>query len=47
MMSSEFGKILKVSIFGQSHGEGIGVVIDGLPPGEALDMAAIDAFMSR
>lgn len=46
-MSSEFGKILKVSIFGQSHGEGIGVVIDGLPPGEALDMAAIDAFMSR
>jgi len=46
-MSSEFGKILKVSIFGQSHGEGIGVVIGGLPPGEALDMAAIDAFMSR
>ncbi len=46
-MSSEFGKILKVSIFGQSHGEGIGVVMDGLPPGESLDLAAIDAFMSR
>ena len=46
-MSSEFGKILKVSIFGQSHGEGIGVVINGLPPGETLDLDAIDAFMRR
>ncbi|MCK9506549.1 MAG: chorismate synthase [Porticoccaceae bacterium] len=46
-MSSKFGKTLQVSIFGQSHGEGIGVLIDGLPPGEKLDMAAIDLFMRR
>ena len=46
-MSSELGKILKISIFGQSHGEGIGVVINGLPPGEKLDIAAIDDFMKR
>ena len=46
-MSSEFGKILKVSVFGQSHGAGIGVVINGLPAGEKLDLAAIDAFMRR
>lgn len=46
-MASEFGKILKVSIFGQSHGDSIGVVMDGLPPGETLDMEAIHAFMNR
>jgi chorismate synthase len=46
-MSSEFGKTLKVSIFGQSHGDGIGVVINGLPPGEKLDLEAIDLFMRR
>jgi len=46
-MSSEFGKNIRVSIFGQSHGDAIGVVIDGLPVGEAIDMGELAAFMAR
>ncbi|MDD2402693.1 MAG: chorismate synthase [Clostridia bacterium] len=46
-MSSNFGNSVKISIFGQSHSEGIGVVIDGLPAGERLDFDSILAFMSR
>lgn len=46
-MSSEFGKILKVSVFGQSHGAAIGVVVDGLPAGEALDLEELQRFLDR
>ena len=46
-MSSEFGKLLKISVFGQSHGKAIGVNIDGLPAGEAIDLEALNAFMAR
>ena len=46
-MSSEFGHLLKISVFGQSHGTAIGVVIDGLPAGEAVDLAELQAFLDR
>lgn len=46
-MSSTFGINLKLSIFGQSHSAGIGVVLDGLPAGLRLDHAALSAFMQR
>lgn len=46
-MSSNFGGKIKISIFGQSHSEGIGVVIDGLPWGEAIDMEEVQLFLNR
>lgn len=46
-MSSEFGKQLKVSIFGESHGPAIGVVIDGLPAGEPIDLDRLQKFLAR
>ena len=46
-MSSEFGKLLRVSVFGQSHGKAIGVNIDGLPAGEAIDLEELNAFLDR
>ena len=46
-MSSEFGKVLRVSVFGQSHGTAIGVNIDGLPAGESVDMEELRRFLSR
>lgn len=38
-----FGRIYRVSIFGESHGNGIGVIIDGVPPGIPL---TADDFLS-
>jgi chorismate synthase len=46
-MSSNFGKNIKIQIFGQSHSEMIGVVIDGLPADETIDMGKINTFLER
>ena len=46
-MSSTFDGNLRISIFGQSHSGGIGVVVDGLPAGERIDLEALQAFLSR
>ena len=46
-MSFSTGKKLKISIFGQSHSEAMGVVIEGLPAGEDIDMEQVGRFMSR
>ena len=46
-MSSSFGEKVKIMIFGQSHSEAIGVVIDGLPVGEEIDLEAVQKFMER
>ena len=41
------GRVFRVSIFGESHGEGIGVVIDGVPPGIPLTETDFLADLSR
>ena len=46
-MSSTFGEKIKMTIFGESHGPAIGLVIDGLPAGLKLDQAAIKKELDR
>ena len=46
-MASYFGKHIHISIFGQSHSEAIGVTVDGLPAGEAVDLEQLQAFLRR
>lgn len=46
-MSNSIGERVRVTVFGQSHGEVIGCVVDGLPHGEAIDEARLQAFMDR
>ena len=46
-MSSVIGNKIKLSVFGESHGEAIGCVIDGLPNGIKLDFDEINREMAR
>lgn len=46
-MGSVFGRNLKVSVFGESHGPAVGVVIDGLPSGFPIDFEDISGEMER
>jgi len=46
-MSNTLGNIFKITSFGESHGPGVGVVIDGCPPGIELDMAHIQAELDK
>ena len=46
-MSGNWGNHLKLTIFGESHGGGIGMVVDGLPAGMEVDENAIAFDMAR
>jgi chorismate synthase len=46
-MSSSFGRLFVVTTFGESHGPAVGVVVDGMPPGIAVDAAAIQRELDR
>ena len=46
-MSSSFGKNIRVGLFGQSHGDAIGCVVEGLPAGFTPDLDALAAFVRR
>ncbi len=41
------GEHLTLTIFGQSHAPAIGMTIEGLPAGEAIDMAQLQVFLNR
>ena len=46
-MSSSYGEKLRFTIFGQSHSPAIGVTVEGLPAGFAIDMEKLQAFLDR
>ncbi len=46
-MASSWGEQLRITLFGESHGPAIGVVMDGLPAGEAIDLQEVESFMTR
>ena len=46
-MASYLGEHIHVSVFGQSHSPAIGVVVDGLPAGERVDMEELGLFLKR
>ena len=47
MPGSNYGNIFKITTFGESHGEALGVVIDGVPAGFELSMELIQSEMDR
>lgn len=46
-MASSVGTLFRVTTFGESHGPGVGVVVDGCPPRLALDIADIQRDLDR
>lgn len=47
MAGSTYGKIFTITTWGESHGKGIGVVIDGCPAGLPLNEADIQIYLDR
>lgn len=47
MAGSSFGTIFKITTWGESHGKGLGVVVDGCPAGLPLDENDIQKFLNR
>ena len=46
-MGNTFGKVFRISTYGESHGKSIGVVIDGCPPGIKIDKKYIQDELER
>ena len=47
MSWNTFGRVLRFTTWGESHGPALGAVVDGCPPGLALDEGAIQPFLDR
>ena len=46
-MSNTFGKLFKITTYGESHGPAIGVIIDGCPAGVTIDLDFIQATLHK
>ena len=46
-MGNTFGKVFRISTYGESHGKSIGVIIDGCPPGIKIDKKQIQDELER
>ena len=46
-MGSSFGDLFRISTFGESHGGGVGVIVEGCPPRLELDLDEIQAELNR
>lgn len=47
MSGNTFGRLFRVTSFGESHGKALGCIVDGCPPGLALDEAVIQPFLDK
>ena len=47
MPGSSFGRFLRISTFGESHGAAVGVIVDGLPPGLEISEAEVQVQLDR
>lgn len=47
MAGNSFGELFRISTFGESHGEAIGVIIDGCPPNITIDEAFIQSELDK
>ena len=46
-MSSTYGEMIRLSIFGESHGAAIGMTLDGVPAGLSVDLDKLQEFLNR
>ncbi len=46
-MGSSFGNLFRISTFGESHGGGVGVIVDGCPPRLQIDIEKIQQELDR
>ncbi len=46
-MGSSFGRAFRITSFGESHGGGVGVIVDGCPPRLPLDVSEIQRDLDR
>ena len=47
MAGSTWGEIFRISTWGESHGKGLGVVVDGCPAGLALSEEEIQKYLDK
>lgn len=47
MAANTFGELFRLTSFGESHGKGIGGIIDGCPPGMKIDFSMIQTWLNR